>query len=101
MARPRDDQDDVKALVEDLLRQAAAMREQWTRVAEAAGIELPGEASPADLPSAPEDDQLRMRLVALDMILGGASRDDITAHLRSTFGEDVEQVVDELFEQYE
>ena len=88
--------------MEDLLQQAAAMREHWTRVAEAAGIELPAEQAPANLPSAPEDPLLRMRLVGLDMILAGASRDDIAAHLRSTFGDDdVDQVVDELFEQYE
>lgn len=80
------------------------MREHWTRVAEAAGLELPAanDAAPAEFPSAPEDPLLRMRLVGLDMILAGASRDDITAHLRSTFGGDeVEQVVDDLFEQYE
>ena len=78
------------------------MREHWTRVAEAAGIELPAMGQDPVFPSAPEDGVLRMRLVGLDMILAGASRDDITSHLRATFGEDdVEQVVDELFEQYE
>ena len=80
------------------------MREHWTRVAEAAGLDLPVEntAAPAEFPSAPEDPLLRMRLVGLDMILAGASRDDIAAHLRSTFGgDDVDQVVDDLFEQYE
>ena len=103
VARGRDDPDDVQALVEDLLRQAAAMREQWTRVAEAAGLEPPTEGPPdPDFPSVPEDDLVRMRLVGLDMMLAGASRDDVVAHLRSTFGEEhVEHVVDDIFRQYE
>ena len=99
MGRYGDDRDDLAALADELLHHAAEIRKQWSELAAAAGIDA------APLSPAPREDNdnelVRMRLVALDMMLAGAARGDVAVHLRETFGDHgVDAVVDEVFSQY-
>jgi hypothetical protein len=97
----RQEADDLSALADELLDQAARMRRQWNQLAEAVGIEgaAPSGAPPNGVPTGEEAD--RMRLVALDMVLSGAGRDEVAEHLHRTFdSEDVDRVVDAVFAEY-
>lgn len=92
MERDGGDLQELANLADDLLEQAATMRRQWTELAQAVGLEgAPAAGANAE----------RMRLVALDMVLSGASRDQVAEHLQRTFGTgDVDVVVDEVFDEY-
>ena len=100
MERDRESLHELADLADDLLEQAAMMRRQWTELAQAVGLEG------ADAPSSPNGaaaggETERMRLVALDMVLSGASREQVAEHLHNTFGGDgVDQVVDAVFQEY-
>src|ERR671916_2226211 len=98
--------DELAALADELLNQATDVRRQWAELGEALGLE------PAPQPKAqntrgpdqtpeppggwPEADPVR--LVALDMMLAGRSREEVREYLRATFGKDVgADVLDEIF----
>ena len=85
------------------------MRRQWAELSETLGIEPPEPAPAAERATAngeadaPGDagDADAVRLVALDMVLSGRSRDEVREYLRATFGEgDREDVLDEVFAEY-
>lgn len=103
--------DQLSMLADDLLQQAGDIRRQWTELAEVLGAELPADverpaapparrpASATPPPATPEDDPIR--LVALDMMLSGRSRDEVAEYLDATFGEgEYGDVLDEVFAQY-
>ena len=103
MAQSPDDREHLAALADDLLRQAAEIRRQWTELAHAVGIDPDGARPPGDRGGAGGErhDLEQMRLVALDMMLSGAEREQVAEHLRSAFArDDVDGIVDEVFEQY-
>jgi hypothetical protein len=105
----RDPIDELAMLADDLLQQATEIRRQWEELGEALGLDLPAptpEAAPEPLrppagaaagatTSGAADP---VRLVALDMMLSGSSRDEVVQYLSATFGDHVdESVVDEVF----
>ena len=100
MERERDDLHDLADLADELLEQATMMRRQWTELAQAVGLE--GATPPPAASGATSGEAERMRLVALDMVLSGASRDQVAEHLHRTFGggADVDQVVQDVFSEY-
>jgi hypothetical protein len=101
MERDREDLRALANLADDLLEQAAMMRRQWTELAQAVGLEGADRTPPSGSNGAGGGDAERMRLVALDMVLSGASRDDVAEHLHRTFGaDDVDDVVDQVFAEY-
>ena len=93
--------DDLSALADELLEQAAEIRRQWAELGETLGIEPP-EPAPVAARAAPEAAEADpVRLVALDMMLSGHSREAIRDYLQATFGDgDREAVLDEVFTQY-
>ena len=103
---PEDRQlDELAALADELLHQATDVRRQWAELGEALGLEPApqpqaqggaGGAEGVAQPAWPEADPVR--LVALDMMLAGRSREDVREYLRATFGKDVgSDVLDEIF----
>jgi len=104
--------DELTNLADELLSQASEVRRQWAELSETLGVEPlePAPAaerrhSPAEVPATepeaerPEADPVR--LVALDMMLSGRSREEVREYLRATFGDgDREHVLDEIFTQY-
>ena len=96
----RDVLDELTSLADELLDQAAEVRRQWAEIAEAVGAQPAGvtDDGGAEGPAAEADP---VRLVALDMMLAGSTRDEVREHLRETFGEaDREAVLDEVFTQF-
>ena len=96
----RDTLDELSALADDLLEQATEIRRQWAELGETLGLESP---EPAPVPERREEggDADAVRLVALDMMLSGRSRDEVREYLQATFGEgDREQGLDDVFSQY-
>ncbi len=105
---------ELTTLANDLLEQATAVRRQWSELGEALGVELPDGPDPAAIaavgaPSvrdaeervAQPEEEDPVRLVALDMLLSGRSREDIERYLRQTFGDDYRpEVLDEVFDEY-
>ncbi|HEV3002601.1 MAG TPA: hypothetical protein VGW75_17820 [Solirubrobacteraceae bacterium] len=103
----RDPLDELAELADELLRQATDVRRQWTELGETLGLEPAGPSPPraarpaqrgadGEAGSWPEADPVR--LVALDMMLSGRSREEVGEYLRATFGEDVNPaVLDEIF----
>lgn len=99
MPQSPDDRERLTALADELLRQAAEIRRQWSELAEAVGIDAA--AARAQGGAAQPDELEQMRLVALDMMLSGASADQVAQQLRTAFGrDDVDGVVDDVFQQY-
>jgi hypothetical protein len=115
-ANDRDPIDELAMLADELLQQAAEIRRQWQELGEALGMDLPAEGAPTadDLEpltaraapqprvEIPQDAQSGgadpVRLVALDMMLSGSSRDEVVEYLSATFGDHVdESVIDEVF----
>ena len=103
--------DQLTMLADELMQQAGEIRRQWVELADVLGAELPEpEERPAvvtpvpdQMPDndAPGEDQDPIRLVALDMMLSGRSRDEVRAYLDATFGEgDREAVLDEIFTRF-
>jgi hypothetical protein len=97
--------DELAVLADELLEQAAEIRRQWAELAEVLGAEVPEpvvEDAPAPVGGgASADTPDPVRLVALDMVLSGRSRDEVRDYLRATFGEeDCEAVLDDVFEQF-
>ena len=103
--------DELVLLADELLEQATEIRQQWTELADVLGAR-PAEAEPAaaaDAAPAEEgpngggggEDAEAVRLVALDMMLSGRSRDEVGEYLAATFAEaDVEAILDDVFSQY-
>jgi hypothetical protein len=101
-----DDGQEFIELADELLVQAAELRRQWSDLAEALGIEAPETAiaAPGAAAEGEADDAATdtVRLVALDMVLAGSSRDEVAEHLRRTFGnQDVDALVDAVFAEYD
>ncbi|HEX2087327.1 MAG TPA: hypothetical protein VHF89_16710 [Solirubrobacteraceae bacterium] len=103
-APDREPLDELAALADELLHQATDVRRQWAELGETLGLEpapQPRAQQPAEEPRPapaewPEADPVR--LVALDMMLSGKSRAEVSEYLRATFGEDVRpDVLDEIF----
>ena len=101
--------DELTALADDLLEQASEVRRQWAELSETLGLEPPEpapvverggtEEAPAPDPDRPEADPVR--LVALDLMLSGRSREDVRSYLTATFGEgDHEPILEEIFKEY-
>ncbi len=92
---------DLSALADELLEQATEIRRQWAELGETLGLEPPEPAPVAARRVAEPAEADPVRLVALDMMLSGHSRDAIRDYLRATFGDgDREAVLDEVFAQY-
>ena len=80
--------DELLALADELLAEARRVRDQWAELHQL----LRGDESDAPArreqarrePSQPDTDP--RRLVAVEMMLAGRSREDIEAHLRREFG---------------
>ncbi|HEX8121481.1 MAG TPA: hypothetical protein VF549_09475 [Solirubrobacteraceae bacterium] len=95
--------DELAALADELLHQASDVRRQWTELGAALGLEPApqpqqqnADGTEQDPAAWPEPDPVR--LVALDMMLDGRSREEVGEYLRTTFGTDVpEDVLDEIF----
>lgn len=101
--------DELTNLADELLSQASEVRRQWAELSETLGVEPPEPAPVAERrPPAPQPGEEAerpeadpVRLVALDMMLSGRSREEVREYLRATFGDDDrEQVLDEIFAQY-
>ena len=111
-APDQDALDELTALADELLEQASEVRRQWAELSETLGVEPPepapvAERAPPTAEAVAGESAARaaeadpVRLVALDMMLSGRSRDEVREYLRATFGEgDREQVLDEIFTQY-
>ena len=119
----RDALDELAMLADELLQQATEIRRQWQELGDALGVDAaaetrrPEERRPEEpLPEEPAPEPVRtappapvapatmsgsadpVRLVALDMMLSGSSRDEVVEYLSATFGDHVdESVVDEVF----
>ncbi len=93
---------DLSALADELLEQATEIRRQWAELGATLGLEQPEPAPVAARRASAEPAEADpVRLVALDMMLSGHSRDAIRDYLRATFGDgDREAVLDEVFAQY-
>ena len=94
---------DLTALADELLEQATEIRRQWADLGETLGIAPPEPAPTAQRPDAEQEAEEAdpVRLVALDMMLAGHSRDEVRQYLQATFGEDDrEAVLDDVFTQY-
>ena len=97
----RDTLDELTALADDLLEQATEIRRQWAELGQTLGLEAPEPVIPAERRDDAADDVDAARLVALDMMLSGRSRDEVREYLTATFGEgDREQLLDDIFSQY-
>lgn len=103
--------DELTNLADELLSQASEVRRQWAELSETLGVEPPEPApvaerrqAPAQPPEEADPDRPEadpVRLVALDMMLSGRSREEVREYLRATFGDDDrEHVLDEIFTQY-
>ena len=111
--------DQLTMLADELLQQAGEIRRQWSELAEALGADIPPPPEIEDLPpaappradapaaapaasAAAEADMADpVRLVALDMMLSGRSREEVRTYLSATFGDDDrEDVLDEIFTRY-
>lgn len=110
-APDQDALDELTNLADELLTQASEVRRQWAELSETLGVEPPEPAPAAErrhhpaqpAPSAPDErpEADPVRLVALDMMLSGRSREEVREYLRATFGDgDREHVLDEIFTQY-
>ena len=104
MERDREDLRALANLADELLEQAGVMRRQWTELAQAVGLEG-ADRTPANgangVNGVAGGETERMRLVALDMVLSGASRDQVAEHLHRTFADgDVDRVVEDVFAEY-
>ena len=94
-----DDDTDLAAVVDALLAEAAELKRQWTELHRV----LSGEAAARKQSASPRreahasDDADPRRLIALEMLLAGRSREDVEAYLRAEFGPDAGQVVEEIF----
>jgi hypothetical protein len=87
-------------LANDLLEQATEMRRQWAELAEAIGREssLTLDDATVASPDAPDVPGDEARLVALDMMLSGRTREETAEHLSRTFaGGDFGELLDEVF----
>ena len=92
---------DLTALADELLEQATEIRRQWADLGETLGITPPEPVPAAQRQGAEEESADPVRLVALDMMLAGHSRDEVREYLQATFGEDDrEAVLDDVFTQY-
>lgn len=90
---------ELSALADELLEQAAEIRHQWAELGETLGLDPP--TPPLVAEPQPADEPDPVRLVALDMMLSGRSRDEVRDHLDATFGTgDHDRVLDEVFTQY-
>ena len=104
--------DELTSLADELLSQASEVRRQWAELSETLGVEPPEPAPAAERRTAPappaaaaaQDERPEadpVRLVALDMMLSGRSREEVREYLTATFGDgDREHVLDEIFTQY-
>jgi len=76
--------DELLALTDELLNQASELRRHWSYLHQA----LRGESSerPERTPDEVEPNADPRRLIAVDMILAGRSRDEVHAFLESEYG---------------
>lgn len=96
----RDDGEELMSLADELLVQATEIRRHWSELAVALGVESADPAHDEAASPGADGDDVR-RLVAIDMLLSGRTREEVTDHLRRTFGDDgVEQLVTAIFEEY-
>jgi hypothetical protein len=103
--------DELAALADELLDQATEVRRQWAELGQTLGVDADqplaapeaaasGGAAPT-AGTAGEGDTDPVRLVALDMMLSGRSREEIRDYLRATFGDgDRDDVLNEIFSEY-
>jgi len=91
---------DLAAVVDALLQEAAELKRQWAELHRALGGETPARERPRGRPQeagagteAPDP----RRLIALEMLLAGRNRDDVEAYLTAEFGPDADEVLEEIF----
>jgi hypothetical protein len=95
---------ELSDLADELLEQATEIRRQWAELAEVLGAEVAArreeheEAEPGigDEATTPAE---TVRLVAIDMLLTGRTRDEIAAYLRDAFDQseaEAEAVVEQV-----
>ena len=92
---------ELLALADQLLEEASEIRRQWAQLGEALGVETDAATEPQALdaePAAPAGDEV-IRLVALDMMLSGSSKDETREHLQEVFGERADDaVLDDVYD---
>lgn len=73
-------------LADELLVQAAELREDWERLAALLDPAAPAETNKALAPPEPQEKADPRMLIALDMALSGRTREETDSYLRTTFG---------------
>lgn len=91
--------DELLRLADQLLEEAAEMRKQWADLHKALRGEQPEAPSRRqDTRPQREADADPRRLVAVEMMLAGRSREEVERHLRREFGDDAaEEVLSEVY----
>jgi hypothetical protein len=88
--------DELVERADDLLRRATALRQRCQRMSER--LEELARATPGAGVTAPPDPGEGMRVVATNLALSGADRDEVDSRLRETFGDvDTGPTLDEVF----
>ena len=92
-ASPRDE---LVERADDLLRRAGALREHCEELGER--LEALARSVPARPAAVPPEPTEGIRIVATNMVLSGADRDEVASRLREHFGDgDTEALLDEVF----
>lgn len=119
--------DELGAVADELLEQAAALRRRWEELGDVLGVDLGAERAAVEDAAVPvqpparralDDDAVRtevavragyaatespdpLRVVVFDMMLSGRSRKEVKDYVRSSFGSAADlAVVDELFDSH-
>jgi phytoene dehydrogenase-like protein len=82
-------------LAEELLANAAELKQQWQELARS--LESPGEARQHRAPRPPRDEAAAppdpRRMAAVEMMLGGRPREEVESYLRAEFGDDAAETI--------
>src|SRR4051794_28203276 len=99
MSGPRETEQDLLQLTDELLEQTAALRRQWVDLARSVGAEIP-DPEPPEAQTSREHGRRELsqpadprRLVAVEMMLNGRERDEVEAFLRSEFGDEAAEAI--------
>ena len=82
-----DSPEDLVAIVDELLAEVKEIKRQWGDVATSVGAG-PGSREDSRATSRKGETGDPRRLVAVEMMLAGRSREEVEAHMRSSFGDE-------------